>query len=333
MNMKDSEELIDLFRKFGGQFENVGLEYSEEKGFFCHTLDSNKETIVSCPAHLLVDCDDVGVNQHGLFIKNLDKYKNSQFLEKYFSFHFNRNMLDAYIEKRKHIDTLSDKDKSLLSKIYPPYLYSLGDIEELEFAKNQIFNSHAIDWFGKDVLMPVVTFLNYDSNGKGYDVKKSGITVSGKFNNEVCAFYNNDDVMMIAGAHHFVTDTKTVYSLPYRNSTHSGMQVHISRSLSDEAFTLEGFRKPLIVKKHNTISISWFPLYYEGLPAYPVTMSQVIASETGLPAEEFLYSILRFNFNALVSTAFQLNESNNPYAKLAAAAAQRQLELISEIRR
>ena len=59
----------------------------------------------------------------------------------------------------------------------------------------------------------------------------------------------------------------------------------------------------------------------------------MIARETGLPAEEFLYEVFRANLNALVPVAFQLSKSENPYAKLAAAAAQRQLEVISGTRK
>lgn len=75
--MERIEELVELFRRFGGIFENIALGYRAEDGFYCYTLDSNEETVISCPAHLLVETDDVGVNEDGLFISNPQKYETT----------------------------------------------------------------------------------------------------------------------------------------------------------------------------------------------------------------------------------------------------------------
>ena len=85
--MEGIEELIQLFRKSGGKFENVALGYREESGFYGYTLDSKQDTVVSCPPHLLVEVDDVGVNENGLYVANPGKYENNmEFLEKYIMF-------------------------------------------------------------------------------------------------------------------------------------------------------------------------------------------------------------------------------------------------------
>lgn len=47
--LKNIEKLIDLFRKYGGIFENMMLDYSDERGFYCRTLDSNNESVISWP--------------------------------------------------------------------------------------------------------------------------------------------------------------------------------------------------------------------------------------------------------------------------------------------
>ena len=121
--MEGIEELVELFRRSGGKFENAALGYREEDGFYVYTQDSSQGTVVSCPAHLLVDINDVDVSQDGLFIADSGKYKNNiEFLEKYFAFHFNRKMLDQYLENKRQIDSLSSRDLSLISRVYPPEL-------------------------------------------------------------------------------------------------------------------------------------------------------------------------------------------------------------------
>jgi len=331
-NMEEQKtvELIELFRKYGGKFENIVLGYSEESGFYCHTSNSNQNTIVSCPANLLVDCSDVGMNQDGLFIANPDKYKNSmEFLEKYFAFHFDKTMLNLYLEKKIQIDSLSNMEMSLVSRVFPLSMDKSGKLEKLEFARRQILNSHNIGYFGRNVLMPFVTFLNHDKNGRPYAVTKKTVSVSGKFSNEVFAVYNSWDVLMIAHTYGFTTDTRFAYSIPLSHDLPNGKKIIINRSLKDSTTTEDNLPRPLIQKIGSAITVSWFPLFIDGHPTYPARIAQLVAAEIGLTAEGLLYDIFRYNLNALVPAAFQLSKSKNQYAQQAGAAAQRQLEVIS----
>lgn len=331
--MEGIEELIELFRRSGGKFENAALGYREEAGFYVYTLDSNLDTVVLCPSHLLVDINDIGISEDGFFISSPGKYENNmEFLEKYVAFHFNRKMLDQYLQKKQDIDSLSSKDLSLISRIYTPNLCWSGGIEGLEFAKMQMLKSHQIQYFGASVLMPFVTFLNHAKDGRPYDIQKDSISVSGKFSDEVFAIYHMGDTLEIAGCHGFVADTRFAYSLSMLKKTTTGRQVIIDRSLESTS-TREGFRWPLVQKDRSTVKIGWFPLYFERDPLYPAKVAQLVASETGLPAEVFLNDVFSFNLNVLVPVAFQLRDSENPYARLVAAAAQRQLEVIGGTRR
>jgi len=332
--MEDIEELVELFRRSGGKFENAELGYREEDGFYVYTLDSNQDTVVSCPAHLLVDVDDVAVSPDGLFIINPDKYENNiVFLEKYFAFHFNRKMLNRYFEKKRQIDSLSSRDLSLISRIYPPDQRWSGGGGDLDFAKKKILDSHKIRYFGKKVLMPFVTFLNHANNGRLYDIKEDAISVSGKFSDEVFAVYNIGDVISFAAGYGFIADTIFAHSMPMTMRMPNGTKVIIAYKLMESTNTPDGFRWPLVHKEWGTITISWFPLYFEKVPQYPAKVAQMVARETGLSAEIILNDVFQFNLNALVPVAFQLKESDNPYARLAAAAAQRQLEIIGGTRK
>lgn len=331
--MEGIEELVELFRRSGGKFENAALGYREEDGFYVYTLDSSQDAVVLCPSHLLVNTNDVDVSQDGLFISNPGKYENNMgFLEKYFAFHFNRKMLDQYIETKRQIASLSSRDLSLISSICPPYQHLSGGSGDLEFAKTQIFNSHSIEYFGKKVLMPFVTFLNHSKNGRSYNVKEDAISVTGKFSDEVFAIYNMGDVLEIAGCYGFIADTRFAYSLPMKMVTPSRRQLVIARNV-ESASTHKEFRWPLVRKDRDTVEIGWFPLYFERDPLYPAKVARMVAHETGLSAEMFLNDVFRINLNALVPVAFQLRESENQYAQLIAAAAQRQLEVIGGTRK
>jgi hypothetical protein len=327
--MEGIEELIELFRKSGGKFENIALGYREESGYYCYTLDRNQNTIVSCPAHFLVDVDDVGISQDGLFIANPEKYGNNmEFLEKYIAFHFNRKMLDRYIEKKRQIESLSSRDLSLISRIQLPELHFSRKYGDLEFAKYLMLRSHKIEYHEKEVLMPFVTFLDHSKNGRPYELKKDAISVSGKFSDEVFAVYNTGDALTFASAHGFITESRFAFSIPIMKVIPNRTRVSIYRKIFESIKTREGFLLPLVHKGRDIVTISWFPLYIEGDPEYPARVARMVAHETGQSAESILYEVFHINLKVLLPAAFQLRESDNPYAQLIAIAAQRQLEVI-----
>jgi len=330
--MDGTEELVTLFRRFGGKFDNAALGYREDSGFYCYTLDGSRDTMIACPAPLLVDTDDVGVSEDGLFVANPDKYADGmEFLEKYFAFHFNHRMLQQYISKKQQLDSLTDDELSRLAQIFERYQFVTGDCGELEFAKRQILRAHKLRYYGKHVLIPFVSFLNHAKTGRAFNIAEDYVSVSGKFSDEVFAIYNVGDVIMIAGDYGFITDTRWAYSVPMTKMASNGTRITIVRDTKAKTLSPEGFHWPLVHKDQGTLTISWFPLYFERDPRYPARVARMIADETGQPAEEILYEVLRANLGALAGTAFQLGKSGNPFARLAAAA-QRQLEVIGGTR-
>jgi len=331
--MEGTEELIALFRKYGGTFDNMALGYREESGFYCYPMDSSQATLVACPSRLLVDIDDVDINQDGLFIENPDNYTDRmEFLEPYFAFHFNSRMVDQYIGRKHQIDALSSEELSLIAKIYPPCEYVTGNYTDLEYAKQRIINAHKLLCRGQDVIMPFVTFLNHAKTGCRYDITGNGVSISGRFNEEVFAMYNAADVILLASNHGFVTDTRFAYSVPMVKATRTGLRVSINREPGVKTFSREGYRFPLLEKDRGTLTISWFPLYFERDPLYPARVARMVADQINQPAEEFLYEVFRANLGVLTTAAMRLGKSGNPFAQLAGAAAQRQLELIGGTR-
>lgn len=332
-DMENIDGLVELFQNFGGKFENAALGYRDESGFYCYTLDSNQDTVISCPANLLVDILDVGVRNDGLFILNPEKYgSNMNFLEKYFAFHFNRAILNQHIEQKRQIDSLSSRDLSLISNVLPPDLYNLEDYGELEYAKKRVLDSHKIKHYGKSVLMPFVSFLNHDKNGLSFNTSKDEISISGRCDNEVFVEYNIGDVFLIGGAYGFITDTKVAYSLPVYFEMPNGTRVNIGRDLEKSSSNDKGRVRPIVEKKRGTVTISWFPLYLEGAPRYPAILARRIAAETNLSAEILLMDIFRLNLHVLIPAAFHLKNSENSFAKYVAIIAQRQLETIAGTR-
>ena len=331
--MKNIDELSVLFRQLGGQFDNVEVRHSKDAGCYCYTLDSNKNSIISCPASLLVDVDDLGINEDGLFITHPEKYgDNIDFLREYFAFHFNKAVVSQQTERKRQIDSLTDKDLSLISNIFPPGMYDLKKYNGLEYEKKRIIDCHNIVHLEKSVIMPFVSFVNYNKNGQSFNISNEKISISGKFSGEVFAKYNDDDVLRIATGYDFITDTKFIYSIPLNYQSANGKEMIINRRPFEAAHLGNGRWKPLIKETQKTITLSWFPLYLEGAPIFPAIIAKIVADEINLPAENILNNIIRLNLYALVPAAFQLRESENVFARYLGAVAQRQLETIAGTR-
>lgn len=329
--MQDIENLINEFRQHGGKFENVALGYQKSSGYYLYTLDKEQEVVVSCPASLLVDISDIGINENGLFIDHTDKYKDSiKFLEKYFAFHFNSKILNYYIDKKRQIESLSNHDLSLISKIFKPEVYSTAKNGNLIYAKRQIIKSHHIGYFGKNVIMPFVTFLNFSKNGRPFQTDKNAISVSGKFPDEVSVEYNYCDTMMIAGQHGFITDTRFAYSIPVEIMMPNGLKVIINRNLHEAKASSDGHPYPIVKNTKDTVIISWFPLYIEKHPLYLAKVSQMMATATGVSAENFFQSVLQLNIKTLRPLGNELNKSKNAFSKVLAASIQNQIYHITK---
>ena len=179
--------------------------------------------------------------------------------------------------------------------------------------------------------MPFVSFVNYNKNGRSFNISDDKIPLSGKFDGEVYAKYN-DDVLRIATGHDFITDTKIIYSIPLSYPMANGKKMIINRNPLEATNIGNGRWKPLIKETQDAITLSWFPLYLEGATIYPAIIAKMIADETNVPAENILINIIKLNLHALVPAAFQLRESENLFARYLGAVAQRQLETIAETR-
>ena len=332
--MEDILELVDAFRQCGGQFENVALSHSEASGFYLYALDTEKDVLVSCPASLLVNIGDVAVNKEGLFIANPENYKsNIDFLEKYFSFHFNKKRMKYYFEKRWQIKSLSRKDVSLISQVLDEDQYTIGEYNTVQkYVKRKMVESHSIRFYNKNVFMPMMSFLNHSIDGRGFDIKESGISISGKFSGEVFAFYCYMDTMMMAGQYDFVTNSKCVYAVPATKILPNGARLVINRYPHKSISSSGGLRKPIIQKDQNLVTLSWFPLYLDQLPEYPIEIAQELTEVAGMPADELFRSILEDNCNLLQKVAVELKKSENSFSQLIAKAAQMQLEIITGTR-
>lgn len=330
--MENIKTLLKLFRELGGKFENAELRYSKETGFYCWTLDRNLNTLISCPSHLLIDINDIDINKDGLFITRPEKYGNAiKFLKKYLAFHFNKTMLDQHIKKKQQIKTLSSRELSLISAVIPPYLYDINKDNALEYEKKRMLGCHKINYYDKTVLMPFVTFLNYNNTAGPYDISKKSISVSGKFNEEVFVEYQIGDALIMGSEYEFITDTKYAYSLPMWFETLNKTRIIIDRQPMKSVYK-NGRRWPLLEKKTGLVKLSWLPLYIENAPRYPAIVAEMLASEVDMPAEKILHRIIIHNLHALVPAAFQLQESKNPFATYISSVAQRQLEIIAGTR-
>lgn len=90
---------------------------------------------------------------------------------------------------------------------------------------------------------------------------------------------------------------------------------------------------PVLEKKDDLITVSWFPLYYKNGPRYPARFAALLARELAVPAEDILYSVFIYNLNALLPIVFALKDSRNDYIKTVVSGVTRQLELIGNIQK
>jgi len=331
--VENIDELVDAFRQCGGQFENVALGHSEVSGLYLYALDAEKEVLVSCPASLLVDVVDVDVDKKGLFIANPGKYNsNIGFLEKYFAFHFNKKKMKPYFERRWQTKSLSRKDISLISQVLDEDQYSIKNYTAQKYAKRKMIESHVMNFYNRKVLMPFVTFINHSIDGKSFGIKESGVTVSGKFSGQVFVFYNYMDTISTAGQYGFVADARCAYAVPATKTLPNGIRVSINRKIYMSVSSSQGLRKPIIEKNKNSVTLSWFPLYIDKLPEYPIEIAQELSEVTGMSADELFRSILQDNCNVLQKVALELKRSENPFSQMIAKAAQVQFEIITGTR-
>lgn len=326
-------ELAELFCKHGGKLENLRIGYRHESGYYCSVIDSQRNATVFCPEHLLVDVDDIGIRDAGLFIAKPENYANNiGFIEKYFSFHFDEKLVGKLLEEKRQIDSLSEHEKLLLKRINLPNVID-GMDEKLEYVKYRIFQSHQItcEWSGRKVIMPFVTFLNHDRDGAAYDINKNGITVAGRFDSEVFAHYQMGDVVMFLWGYGFVTDTMFIYSLPMRINFPNGRLLRINNDISKFNRIDGKFRWPVVENKDGVITVSWFPMYFKNGPWYPARFAASLSREFNIPEGDIIYSVFRFNLNALLPIAFSLKNSKNSYLQTVVSGVERQLELIGGI--
>ncbi len=328
-------ELTELFCEHGGRFENMTIGYRQESGYYCSVIDSNRNATLFCPAHLLVDVDDIGISETGLFITRPEKYTNNiRLLEKYFSIHFDERIVGELLEEKRQIDSLSEHEKLLLKRINLPAI-SDGTDEKLEYVKQRILQSHRLGFklLESKVIMPFVTLLNHSQDGVPYYADNNGITVSGKFDGEVFVNYNMGDVLMFLEHYRFVTDTMFVYSLPMKLNFSDGITLQIDRNIS-KFKTIDGkFRWPVVERKDGLFTVSWFPMYCKNGPRYPTRFAASLSRESNIPAENILYSVFLCNLNALLAIVFALKDSKNSYVQMVISGVERQLELIGEIQK
>ncbi len=331
--MKNIGKLITLFREFGGILDNIEVRHSKDAGYYCYSLDSNKSSIISCPDCLLVDIDDIDINENGLYIKHPKKYGDKiDFLREYFAFHFNKTAVSKQTERKRQINSLSEKDLSIISNILPPEFYNLEKYNHLDYEKRRIIESHNISHNDKTVIMPFVTCVNFNKNGKSFNHNDGKISLSGKFDGEVFAVYNDNDVLKMGTGYDFITDTKYIFSIPLTYPLANGKKMIINRSPLKAVSMGNGRWKPIIEETADSVTLSWFPLHMEGSPIYPAVIAKLISDEINLPAENILINIIKLNLHALIPAAFQLQESENTFARYIGEVAQRQLETIAGTR-
>jgi len=311
--------LLESFRAAGGVFDNLTIHHDEARGVHCRVSDPDAEARVFCPDDLLVDIGHVDIGESGLFIAKREPYgDHADFLDRYFSLHFGRYLVEQFLEEKAAVDALTPREIELLSVISLPAFPASGAGGDLAYVKQRILDSHKLG-LGRGgrgkVIMPFVTFLNHDRDGIPYRLTGQGVEVRGRFANEAFACYHRDDSLALLHDHGFGAASELSYSLPMLINLPDGRRLQVRREHACSTQTPEGFPWPVMEESGDTVSLSWFPLYFRRGPKFPARVARSLAETCNIPAELVLHAVYSYNFGQLFHLASNLRGSDNPYVK------------------
>lgn len=310
-------ELVDAFRAAGGVMDNLTVRHTPDRGFCCFVTDPASEARVFCPQHLLVRVEHIGIDETGLKITERAAYgAHIDLLDRYFSLHFGRHLVEAFLAEKAQIDALTERERKLLSVISLPEIDE-GIVTDLDYARARILASHYLGskHLGGRVVMPFVTFLNHDRDGQPFVESGQGIGLSGRFAGEAYACYHHDDSLAMLRDHGIGAASRFSYSLPMIINLPGGRQLRIKREHKASTTTPEGHPWPLLETSDTLITLSWFPLYFRHGPRFPARVARYLAETCNLPGELVMHAVYSYNFGQLFHLSSALRHSENPYVQ------------------
>lgn len=275
------ESMLDEFRKLGGTADNfVQREGTRGRGVF--PADVTRPIRLRVPENLLVPIEEIEFVDDELRIRKSAAVESAErtFIEKYeceFSWgRGGRSETAAFLEGMQKLCLaipLQSQSRQIVEQMANRMGNSVGQ---------RFLNTRAINYRGKDVLMPVMELVNHDFRAAQYDCS-NGVSIEGSFADEVLVRYNLHDPLSIFIVHGFASRQPMAFSLAFE---YEGLVIGRDINLNAK---LGSFNVPEFTIEDGKIRLSALMLGNSIAPRLPKSIFLNVAERAGREnaSEEF----------------------------------------------
>lgn len=241
----DMNTLFAEFRALGGIADNVTLR-SGIRGRGLFAIDPAKPVRLLVPPNLLVRCDDTEI-ENGRLVATASSPLGARerlFFETYQEhLSWGAGVYADLWQEQLAWNQLPQDARKALSAMWPMDPKAMVEPSE-QSCHWRYLNTRMIKYGGDRVLMPILELVNHGSHAAPYD-RTEGISVGGKFADEVLASYGSDDcwgtavnygfcdarnyAYAVQGAFKFEDHTIRISRAPGQAERHNGLQLPIVR--------------------------------------------------------------------------------------------------------
>ena len=310
------EQMLDDFRRLGGTAENI-VQREGPRGNGLFALHPSQPVRIHAPAHLLLDTEHVVLDGEELVVDPAAPVP--------------AEVRDFFARYQKHFSWGAAGRRDVeafersLQRLPPPLLarlkaLALLDLEQRhrgewqEVIKTYFMHARRIAVEGRNRLMPVVELANHSPRSPGFKVT-DGVTVEGRFDDEVTVNYSASDALRRFFTYGFVSQEPTAFSLPVRFEMPSGVRLEINTDL--DAIDREAkLPVPKVQKTDSCYVLSHLRIGWDGAPRMPRTLvRRVLADVPTEVVDEAFDRIRGANMSALCDL-LELSEGNADCASL-----------------
>ena len=171
-----------------------------------------------------------------------------------------------------------------------------GDLTA-DTAQQKYLESRVIEHNGRKVIMPIVELINHDSRAPTFD-GTSGVSISGKFPDEILASYCETDAFGFFQKWNFLSEATTAFSMSLILDK-LVPEVHVARELlQGELYSPNGpagisLRLPNLARDEGRIKLSFLMLGNRNSPRIPRGAFHRVFHTAGLQAADEMFDVIR----------------------------------------
>ena len=322
------EKLIKEFESFGGIARNI-IHREGAHGLGLFPIDPNQIVQLHAPEHLLVSTNNIELREDKIYISDKSVHPKG-FAEWYEKF---QNEYSWGAEAQANIQNFEKNLKNLSTDILN-LLEELGllnqkkrfsSANELQNTFKRFILSRQISWKNGVVMMPIIELVNHSPNHPGWIINKQGISVMGKYSEEVLVRYSKSDPLKRFIQYGFNCKEEFGFSLNVR-VIHNGKTVVVNGG----GLNVNPLKPTKIRIKNNVIALYQPLIGSINNPRYPRMLFQkMFKNIDGIDSDELFEQIYTANMNSIISIIRKINTHKNKFLLELEEACLNQLEAIS----